>query len=207
MRGNMKKSLIAVTASLFISFCAHAVTEGVEYQILPKSAQFDAPNQVVKIYSINCPFCYKYEKAGIPNEKIMPDGMSFEQYHITTKPPFGVEKSTALAIAQVVKGDKVFKELKNKYYNQYHVKKEKFKDSDSTIAFSLDTLDMSRTEFDTYAKDTAVKALLAKWDLGVEVAKIQGIPAITVNGKYLINTKSISSMEMLKELIAELAAK
>ncbi|AAN56847.1 thiol:disulfide interchange protein DsbA/DsbL [Shewanella oneidensis MR-1] len=203
----MKKSLIVITTSLLMSFGAHAATEGVEYQVLPKAIQFDAPNQVVKIYSINCPFCYKYEKAGIPNVKIIPAGMSFEQYHITTKPPFGIEKSTALAIAKVVKGDSVFKELKNKYYEQYHVKKEKFKDSDSAIAYSLDILSMSRAEFDSHAKDPAVKALLAKWDLGVEVAKIQGIPAITVNGKYLINTKSISSMEVLKELIAELSDK
>ncbi|MBV7317460.1 thiol:disulfide interchange protein DsbA/DsbL [Shewanella sp. NIFS-20-20] len=203
----MKKTLTAIAATLFLSFGALAATEGVEYQTLPESAQFDAPNQVVKIYSINCPFCYKYEKAGIPNDKILPDGVTIDQYHITTKPPFGVEKSTALAIAQVIKGDKVFKLLKDKYYDQYHVKKVKFEDADSTIEFSLEVLGMSRGEFDQNAQNADVQALIAKWDRGVEVAKIQGIPAITVNGKYLINTKSIRSMDMLKGLIAELSAK
>ncbi|MCL1147299.1 thiol:disulfide interchange protein DsbA/DsbL [Shewanella marinintestina] len=203
----MKKSLIAIAATLFLSFGANAATEGVEYQILPEAAQFNAPNQVVKIYSINCPFCYKYEKAGIPNEKLLPAGSTLDQFHITSKPPFGVEKSTALAIAKEIKGDKVFKQLKDKYYDQYHVKKVKFKDADSTIAFTLDTLGMSRAEFDKYAQDPKVKQLMTKWDQGVEVAKIQGVPAITVNGKYLINTKSIRSMDMLKELIAELSAK
>ncbi|MCL1038380.1 thiol:disulfide interchange protein DsbA/DsbL [Shewanella submarina] len=203
----MKKTLTAIAATLFLAFGAQAATEGVEYQTLPEGAQFNAPNQVVKIYSINCPFCYKYEKAGIPNDSLLPDGVSMEQYHITTKPPFGVEKSTALAIAKVLKGDKVFKQLKDKYYDQYHVKKVKFKDADSTIAFSLDILGMSRAEFDKNAKNADVMALMTKWDQGVEVAKIQGIPAITVNGKYLINTKSIRSMDMLKDLIAELSAK
>lgn len=203
----MKKSLIAVAASFMLAFGANAATEGVEYQVLPESAQFNAPNQVVKIYSINCPFCYKYEKAGIPNESLVPAGSTLDQYHITTKPPFGAEKSTALAIAKQIKGDKVFKQLKNKYYDQYHVKKVKFKDSDSTIAFSLDVLGMDRAQFDKYAQDPQVKALIAKWDQGDAVSKIQGIPAITVNGKYLINTKSIRSMDMLKELIAELSAK
>ncbi|ABV89333.1 thiol:disulfide interchange protein DsbA/DsbL [Shewanella pealeana] len=203
----MKKTLTAIAATLFLSFGAHAATEGVEYQVLPEVAQFNAPNQVVKIYSINCPFCYKYEKAGIPNDKLMPAGSTLDQYHITSKPPFGVEKSTALAIAKEIKGEKTFKQLKDKYYDQYHVKKVKFKDADSTIAFTLDTLGMSRAEFDTYAKDPKVKQLMTKWDQGVEVAKIQGVPAITVNGKYLINTKSIRSMDMLKELIAELSAK
>ncbi|MGL5665229.1 MAG: thiol:disulfide interchange protein DsbA/DsbL, partial [Shewanella sp.] len=75
------------------------------------------------------------------------------------------------------------------------------------IDFALNILSMDRAQFDTYAKDPKVTQLMAKWDQGVNIAKIQGIPAITVNGKYLINTKSISSMEMLKNLIAELSNK
>ncbi|MGI2261675.1 thiol:disulfide interchange protein DsbA/DsbL, partial [Shewanella sp. GXUN23E] len=175
----MKKSLLAAAASLMFVFTAQAATEGVEYQVLPESAQFNAPNQVVKIYSINCPFCYKYEKAGIPNDSILPAGSTMDQYHITTKPPFGAEKTTALAIAKVIKGDKVFKQLKDKYYDQYHVKKVKFKDANSTVDFALDVLGMSRAEFDKNAQNADVQALITKWDQGVEVAKIQGIPAIT----------------------------
>ncbi|MGL4484635.1 MAG: hypothetical protein ACRCUS_06755, partial [Anaerovoracaceae bacterium] len=94
------KYLSVLAASLLLSFSANAkFTEGVEYQALPEQSQFNAPNSVVKIYSINCPFCYKYEKAGIPNEKILPEGIEMDQYHITTKPPFGLEKTQALAIA------------------------------------------------------------------------------------------------------------
>lgn len=203
----MRKSLIAVAATLFMAFGANAATEGVEYQVLPKEAQFNSPNQVVKIYSVNCPFCYKYEKAGIPNESLLPPGSTLDQYHITTKPPFGLEKTLALAIAKEIKGDAVYKEMKEKYYEKYHVKKEKFSNADETIAFALETLGMDRAEFDKYAKDPKVTQLITKWDQGVAVAKIQGIPAITVNGKYLINTKSIRSMDMLKELIAELSNK
>ncbi|MBV7317601.1 thiol:disulfide interchange protein DsbA/DsbL [Shewanella sp. NIFS-20-20] len=203
----MKKMLTAVAASLIFAFSASAATEGVEYQVLPVSAQFNAPNEVTKIYSINCPFCYKYDKAGIPNDNIVPAGSKLDQYHITTKPPFGVEKATGLAIAKIIKGDASFKTLKDAYYQQYHVKKSKFTDADTTVQFALDRLDMSRAQFDDYAKDPSVVALIAKWEQGVEVAKIQGIPAITVNGKYLINTKEIRSMDMLKSLIAELSAK
>lgn len=118
-----------------------------------------------------------------------------------------MEKSTALAIAKEIKGDKVFKQVKAEYYNQYHVKKVKFESSDATINFVLDDLNMTRAEFDKHAENPKVKALITEWDKGVAVANIQGVPAITVNGKYLINTKSIKSMNMLKDLIAELSAK
>lgn len=202
----MKKSLIAIAATLFLSFGAHAATEGVEYQVLPEVAQFNAPNSVIKIYSINCPFCYKYEKAGIPNEGILPKGVEMDQFHITTKPPFGVEKSQALAIA-LTKSEADYKKVKTAYYDMYHVKKKKFTSSEATIAHALPLLGMSASEFATASQQPEVKAIMTKWDQGVEVAKIQGIPAITVNGKYLINTKSITSMDMLKSLIAELSQK
>lgn len=201
------KYLSVLAASLLLSFSANAkFTEGVEYQALPEQSQFDAPNSVVKIYSINCPFCYKYEKAGIPNEKILPEGIEMDQYHITTKPPFGLEKTQALAIALNKSAD-TFKKVKMAYYDKYHVKKEKFSTAESAIEFALPLLGMSKAEFNEQANKPEVLALIEKWDRGVEVAKIQGIPAITVNGKYLINTKSITDMEMLKSLIAELSKK
>ena len=39
------------------------------------------------------------------------------------------------------------------------------------------------------------------------VAKIQGIPAYVVNGKYLIMTKSIRNFDGMVALVKELAAK
>lgn len=199
----MKYLSVLATALLFSWSANAAFSEGVEYQVLPEDAQFNAPNSVVKIYSINCPFCYKYEKAGIPNEKILPAGVTQDQYHITTKPPFGLEKTQALAIAYTESPD-IYKQVKDAYYKMYHVKKKKFTSANETIDFALPLLKMSRSEFDIAAETAPVKALMTKWDQGINVAKIQGIPAITVNGKYLINTKTITSMNMLKSLIEEL---
>ena len=199
------KYISILASALLLSFSANAAfTEGVEYQILPSEAQFSAPNSVVKIYSINCPFCYKYEKAGIPNNEILPDGIEMDQFHITTKPPFGLEKSQALAIA-LTQSEADYKKVKAAFYKKYHVEKKKFTSSEETIAFALPLLNMSKSEFVTASQTADIKALLTKWDQGIEVAKIQGIPAITVNGKYLINTKSITSMDMLGSLISELS--
>ena len=43
-----------------------------------------------------------------------------------------------------------------------------------------------------------------EWKLSYDVAKIQGIPAYVVNGKYLIMTKSIRSLDGMVELVKEL---
>ena len=52
--------------------------------------------------------------------------------------------------------------------------------------------------------DEAVKALCAEWKTSYDVAKIQGIPAYVVNGKYLIMTKSIRNFDGMVNLVKEL---
>lgn len=49
---------------------------------------------------------------------------------------------------------------------------------------------------------------LGEWKASAyDVAKIQGVPAYVVNGKYLIMTKSIKSVDSMADLVKELAAK
>ena len=43
------------------------------------------------------------------------------------------------------------------------------------------------------------------WKPCYDVAKIQGVPAYVVNGKYLIMTKSIRNVKGMVDLITELS--
>ena len=202
------KKILTITIASLLSFSAIAAKfeQGKHYEELTDAA-FNAPNQIVKIYSTNCPFCYKYEKAVIPSYiKNLPDNVSYDAYHITTKPPFGKEKATVIAVAKQL-GEQQYQSVKMAYYSQIHDKKIKFKSADKTIEFGLDKLGITKNEFEKLKNKPEVTKLLTKWDQGVKVAKIKGIPAIVINGKYLINTKSITSMKMLDELTAELLNK
>ncbi len=204
----MFKKALALSA-LFLSLSASAANykEGDHYIDLKDNA-FKADNQIVKVYSANCPFCYKYEKAVIPNMvKNLPSGMTYDAYHITTKPPFGEEKATVIAVAKVL-GDAQYKKAKMSLYARYHDQHKKFAKSEEVYEFGAKELGLSIADFKQKAAAPEVKALLKKWDDGgVEVAKIQGIPALVVNGKYLIKTSSIRSMDMLDDLIKELSTK
>ncbi|MDT3306697.1 thiol:disulfide interchange protein DsbA/DsbL [Shewanella sp. SP1S2-4] len=203
----LKKSLVVLGAMLLsCSVSAAKFSEGEHYQLLG-DASFNAPNQVVKVYSVNCPFCYKYDKSVTPGMvNNLPKGVTFDAYHITTKPPFGAEKALVLAYAKT-QSEEAYKAAKMAFYKHYHDDKIHFTTADEAIDFGLKAANLDKAAFDTAKNSPEVKALLTKWDQGVAVAKIQGIPAIVVNGKYLINTKSIRSMQMLDELVAELVAK
>ncbi|USD37993.1 thiol:disulfide interchange protein DsbA/DsbL [Ferrimonas sp. SCSIO 43195] len=202
----MKKLIVALSMVMAFGASAANYKEGVHYQVL-KSESFNAPNSVVKIYSVNCPFCYKYELGVIPNMvKNLPEGMTYDAYHITTKPPFGKEKASVIAVAKTL-GQDQYKKVKMAYYARYHDQKLKFDTAGEVIDFGINLLGISHSEFDAKLASDSVVALLKQWDQGVEIAKIQGIPALVVDGKYLINTKSITSLTMLDDLVAELAQK
>ncbi|USD38514.1 MULTISPECIES: thiol:disulfide interchange protein DsbA/DsbL [Ferrimonas] len=203
----MKRILTLAAASL-LALTAQAAdfSEGKHYIDL-KDQGFNAPNQVVKVYSTNCPFCYKYEKAVMPNYiKNLPEGVGYDAYHITTKPPFGKEKATVVAVAKSL-SDKQYKAVKMAYYKHIHDDKIKFKSPEEAIEFGLNAGGIDASTFAAKKDSDAVITLLKKWDQGLKVAKVKGIPAIVVNGRYLIITQSITSMAMLDELTADLLAK
>ncbi|GAA4881965.1 thiol:disulfide interchange protein DsbA/DsbL [Ferrimonas pelagia] len=199
--------LAAVFACLAMPSLAATYKEGEHYQVLKPEMQFNAPNQVTKIYSVNCPFCYKYETAVIPGMvSHLPKGAKYDGYHITTKTPLGTEKTQVLAVAKVMGNEKGYKEAKMAFYHRYHDEKKHFANGEEAIAFGLKAAKISRSDFDKQVNTKAVKDQMAQWDQGVEVAKIQGIPAMVVNGKYLINTAKVRSMTMLDEMVAQLLA-
>ena len=64
---------------------------------------------------------------------------------------------------------------------------------------------ISAAEFDKERKTAAVQNLANSWKSVYDVAKIQGIPAYVVNGKWLIMTKNIRSIDGFVALIQKLS--
>lgn len=202
----MKRLLSAAAMLLTFGVSAGDYTAGKHYIELGDSG-FKAPNSVVKVYSTNCPFCYKYEKAVMPSFiKNLPEGVEYDSFHITTKPPLGKEKASVIAVAKTT-SEAAYKKVKMAYYANFHDEHKKFADGEEAISFGLKAAGISRADYDSKINTKELKDILAKWDQGLPVAKVKGIPAIVVNGQYLIVTGAVTSMKMLDDLTAELLAK
>ncbi len=72
--------------------------------------------------------------------------------------------------------------------------KERWSDGKDPAAFIKTGLDAAGESggFEAALKEPAVQETLEKWKASYDVAKIRGVPAYVVNGKYLIYTKSIN---------------
>lgn len=211
------KSLALV--ALFAGSC-FAFTEGTDYVKLAKPIP-NAQGTLIKVFSYDCPFCYKYDKKITPNlVPKLPSDLKFRPFHLKTKGKYGVQGSELFAVL-LLKDQKaglsdrdlygpksLLKKAKMAYYTAYRDKKERWDAGpDAYLKTGLDAVGMSKAEFDKAKADPKVKALLKEWDASYDVAKVQGVPGFVVNGKYLIMTKSITSIDGMLKLINELKTK
>ena len=209
-----------ILIALFVNTCFAAFTEGEDYLVLGKPIP-NAQNTLIKFFSYDCSFCYKYDTIVmpivVPN---LPDGLTFRPFHLKTRAKYGVQGSELFAVLLVKDlesglSDKelyseksLMKKALAAYYQAYHENKERWDAGpDIYLETGLDAVGMSKAEFNTAKNSPRVKALLDEWDESFEIAKIKRVPSFVVNGKYLINNKSIKSVDSMLELINELSKK
>lgn len=212
-----KKTLFVIGMSL-LATSAMAATEGTDYVKLEKP-MVNAEGKLTKIFSYDCPFCYKYDVGVDP--KVLPRiekeaGLAFNPVHLETKGKYGRTASEFLAMCMlkdkaagvsIESKDSLFKKAKDAIYHAYHKKGERWTSGEAAFVKTLtDATGISLDEFNKAKNDEAVKALCAEWKTSYDVAKIQGIPAYVVNGKYLIMTKSIRNFDGMVNLVKELKA-
>ena len=215
---NTALALLCVCLCAASGAAAAAAVEGTDYVKLDKP-MVNAEGKFTKIFSYDCPFCYKYDVGVDP--KVLPriekdTGLAFNPVHLETKGKYGRAASEFLAMCMlrdkaagvsIESKDSLFKKAKDAAYNAYHKKGERWTSGEAAFVKTLsDATGISADEFNKARTDPAVKALCDEWKTSYDVAKIQGIPAYVVNGKYLIMTKSIRNFDGMVELVKELNA-
>ncbi|WOT05811.1 thioredoxin domain-containing protein [Shewanella youngdeokensis] len=196
----MKKTLSILATALLVTFTVSAA----------EVIQIDTPaldNTVQKVYSVYCPFCYKYEKAVTPNlVKNLPDGTVFQAICLENKGKLGVESCEVLAAADTI-SHKKYKQAKLAMYAAVHDQKLKNVKGSTAVkgdlaAIGLKAAGMSQAEFKAALASPKAQAKLA-YDrtIALTIAKKKGIPAIVVSGNKMIDTSSITSLANLDETI------
>ena len=218
----LRRTLLSAAASAAlicsVSAPAFAGTLGTDYIVLDTPLS-NAQGTLIKVFSYDCPFCFKYDVGVDP--KVMPRiekevGLKFKPMHLETKGKYGRQASVFLAMcmlrdekAGVSIEDKnsLFKKAKDAVYQAYHKKQERWTSGEAAFLKTMtDATGLTVEDYEKAKADPAVTALADSWKETYPVAKIQGIPAYVVNGKYLIMTKSIRNFDGMVALVKELAA-
>lgn len=211
----LKKTIGAILLSAMTLIGAE-FKDGVNYETLKTPLNVEK-GTVVKVWSYDCPFCYKYDKA--VTEKVMKaiPNVKFETWHLSTKAKYGKQGSNLMAVAKV-RDDKAkidifdknstLKKIKMAYYKAYHDKKQRWDaGEDKFYAEGLKILNISKSDLEKEAATKEVQTVLNRWNPSLSIAKIQGVPGFVVDGKYILLTKAIKSRDYMIEVIKYLQNK
>ncbi|MFU0842940.1 MAG: Thiol:disulfide interchange protein DsbA [Burkholderia sp.] len=215
----MQRRILLGAALMTAALDALAFEKEADWTELEKPIE-GAENALIKVFSYDCPFCYKFDQSVDP--KIAPRaekelGLAFMPMHLETKGKYGRAASEffALCILRDRKAarrldapESLFRKAKEAAYFAYNKMEERWPQGEGAFIETLckaTGLDPSAVAAERKTPD--VQALADSWKAGYPAAKRQGVPAYIVKGRYLILTKRIRSLDGMFDLIKELSQK
>ena len=176
---------------------------GVDYGLITPAQPTDAPDklEVVEIFWYGCPHCYHFEPKLEPWAKDLPKDVDFYRLPAIFSPAWEVH-ARAYFTAEILS---VVNETHSALFNTLHTKRKK-----------VDTLEKLADFYAQYGVDKALfKKTYNSFVVNTRVARakemvsrygVQGVPAIIVNGKYLVNgpmAKNYENMLKITEYLLE----
>ena len=209
------KALVAVC---LLGIGANALEEGTDYQTLEKPLSVPK-DSVVKVFSYECVHCYKFDRTVTPKLFSELDGVKFIPYHLKTKGKLGETASKIFAAmialdeandVSLLSDKSKFKKAKFAVYNAIHDKNDDFnggKDKARFIKTAISAAGVSEADYDKALASPRAQEILKTWDESYDVAKVQGVPAYVVSGKYLLNAQALGSIDAMAAAVKELSAR
>lgn len=191
----MKKLWIALVG-LVLAFSASAAqfTDGQQYVTLDKPVAGEP--QVMEFFSFFCPHCYQFERVyhvGDAVKKTLPEGVKVTKYHVDflggELGPI-VTHAWAVALALGVE-DQVTGPLFDGIQ-----KTQTITDPASLKDAFIKAANIKPEDYDAAWNSFAVKALVAQQQKAAADVDLRGVPAMFVNGKYMVNNGGLDTSSM-----------
>ncbi|NDL00747.1 thiol:disulfide interchange protein DsbA [Photorhabdus bodei] len=186
----MKKLWLALVG-MVMAFSASAAnfTEGKQYVEL-KSPVADQP-PVLEFFSFYCPHCYQFEEIfKVPQtvKQHLPEGTKLVRYHVDFLGPLGKELTTAWAAAMAMGvEDKVTPVLFEGIQKTLAIK------TPNDIRNAFIKAGVTAEDYDAAMSSFVVKSLVVKQQKAAQDLQLRGVPAMFVNGKYMVKNDGIDA--------------
>lgn len=194
----MFKGVLMAAAALVLSVSASAAdyVAGQHYKVIetPVATRNPAKVEVVEAFWYGCPHCYKLEPTIKPWIKQLPEHVDFQQ----VPAQFGRAWQAHARLFYLAEVFKVSEQFHTKMFTALHIEKKRLINQDDQRAFFVG-LGVDGAAFDKAYNSFSVNSKLRQADAKIRNYQISGVPAIIVNGKYVISAGSAGGeVEMLK---------
>lgn len=204
-RRQFVSAIFALGATLTASLPAMAQTAGKEYTLINPVQATDDPNkiEVVEFFSYGCPHCADFNPLISAWAAKLPADVTFKRIPIT----FG--RAAWANIAKLyytleITGD--LTKLDSEVFKAIHTERVNLFD-DKSISEWVGKKGVDMKKFNETYNSFGVASLVKRGDQMAQAFKIQGVPAIGINGKYLIGDMAFNEkLAVSDKLIAKARA-
>lgn len=181
--------------------------EGVHYDVVAEQATVKP--EVLEFFSFYCPHCKAFEPFAQVLDKNLPTGISLKKYHVDFLQVAPPELQQSLAKAYVVaknagQGDRIADVI----FDYLHNQRASFS-NEQDIRNLLVVNDIPAMLFDSgmvsQAVNDEVAAMKRSQQQYSEARILRGVPALLVNGKYMVKFSGLSQQNFQQDLDALVA--
>ena len=182
---------------------AAGYTEGVEYKALPPQPTDTGEKiEVLEFFWYGCPHCYTFEPYIKAWKKTKPDNVEFLRVPAIFRPDWEIQARTYYALTNMG----VIEDMHEKIFAAIHNDKKKLNKKATLTDFVVKN-GVDRKKFEEEYNSFSVDTMVRKAKKKQTAYKIQGVPSIVVNGKYLSSASMSGSYDNLVKILDYLVAK
>lgn len=195
------KAFALLVLSIFFISSAQArdYKEGQDYEI--RATNKTVEPEIREFFSFFCSHCFAMEKPFSQMAEFFKGKAKFNVNPVgLIGGDIGVESQKAYAVAINLE---IEDELKEELFNRIHVKQDIPEDHDYFVEL-FESLGVPSEKYEQIYNSFVTQAKVAEYDRHTKEMKIDAVPEIVVNGKYLVKTDNLESIEDYETLVSYL---
>ena len=195
------KAFALLVLSIFFISSAQArdYKEGLDYEI--RATNKTVEPEIREFFSFFCSHCFAMEKPFSQMAEFFKGKAKFIGNPVgLIGGDVGVESQKAYAVAINLE---IEDELKEELFNRIHVKQDVPEDHDY-FAELFESLGVPSEKYEQIYNSFVTQAKVAEYDRHTKEMKIDAVPEIVVNGKYLVKTDNLESIEDYESIVSYL---
>jgi len=205
MQYMLKKTLLVFSILLIFSGMVNAETyeEGKHYKRVDQARVIDSDKvEILEFFWYGCPHCYSFEPKLGEWKKNKPGNVEFMRIPATFQPLWVLHARAYYALQMLGVGE----DIHLKFFSEIHNKKNYMKTLDALTAF-VQKQGVDKSEFVDAMNSFTVETQVRKATKLVTDYKLNGVPAVAVNGKYLISASMAGSYDNMIKIMNYLIEK
>lgn len=195
------KAFALLVLSIFFISSAQArdYKEGLDYEI--RATNKTVEPEIREFFSFFCSHCFAMEKPFSQMAEFFKGKAKFIVNPVgLIGGDVGVESQKAYAVAINLE---IEDELKEELFNRIHVKQD-IPEDHGYFAELFESLGVPSEKYEQIYNSFVTQAKVAEYDRHTKEMKIDAVPEIVVNGKYLVKTDNLESIEDYESIVSYL---